>query len=153
MAAVPRTRRGLRWALTQSASYDVVQAVVVTIVTSVSAWLQFDQRHLVQGWTLIGCATVVFIVAVVRCVVLLSHAQQKESPHDLEGCLHTLHAVLQRENEPTATLRLAIHVPVPGKPELEQVTEYIGVPPKAGRRGRLFPANAGIIGKAYRQNE
>jgi hypothetical protein len=35
---------------------------------------------------------------------------------------------------------------------LEQVTEYVGVTPKSGRIGRRVPANAGITGKAYREN-
>jgi putative methionine-R-sulfoxide reductase with GAF domain len=46
---------------------------------------------------------------------------------------------------------LAIHVPV-GE-TLEQVTEYVGDKPKPGRIGRRFPANAGIIGKAFREKE
>ncbi len=36
---------------------------------------------------------------------------------------------------------------------LEQVTEYIGDKPKRGRIGRQYPANAGIIGKAYRERD
>ena len=36
--------------------------------------------------------------------------------------------------------------------ELEQVTEYVGDPAKTGQVGRRFPANAGIIGKALREN-
>jgi hypothetical protein len=44
-------------------------------------------------------------------------------------------------------------VPVEEAEVLEQVTEYIGDKPKRGRVGRQFPMNAGIIGKAYREND
>src|SRR5262245_59818135 len=69
--------------------------------------------------------------------------------HELEGCLYTLHAVLAPPE--ACRLRLAVHRPVDDK--LEQVTEYIGDRPKLGRIGRRFPANAGIIGKAFREQD
>ena len=69
--------------------------------------------------------------------------------HELEGCLHTLYAVLSPSEG--CRLRIAVHRPV--DESLEQVTEYIGHRPKPGRIGRRFPANSGIIGKAYRERE
>ena len=47
---------------------------------------------------------------------------------------------------------LVLHVGA-GDDELEQITEYIGVPPKRGRVGRRFPSSAGIVGRAYREND
>jgi hypothetical protein len=70
----------------------------------------------------------------------------------LEGCLYALHAVLTPEWG-DGTLRIAFHVAVQRGAQLEQVTEYVGAPPKAGRIGRRFPSNAGIIGAAYKDNE
>jgi hypothetical protein len=101
----------------------------------------------------VGLATIgVWISTAVKQAISLAAAQKNESIHELEGCLHTLHAVLDPDSQdPAVTVRLAIHVPV--SDTLEQVTEYIGVPPKAGRRGRRYSANAGIIGKAFRENE
>lgn len=84
----------------------------------------------------------------IKQAVGLNVARRKDSTHELEGCLHTLRAVLA---PPHSRLRLAIHVPVGDM--LEQVTEYIGDKPKRGRIGRQYPANAGIIGKAYRERD
>ena len=55
----------------------------------------------------------------------LAQARKRESTHELEGCLYTLHAVLVPDS---CKLRLAIHVPV-GE-SLEQVSEYVGDTPK-----------------------
>jgi hypothetical protein len=101
---------------------------------------------------MVGLATVVVLVfSVVKNGMGLAQARKKDSIHELEGCLYTLHAVLDpSSSNPPVTLRLAVHVPVGDM--LEQVTEYIGVSPKHGRIGRRFLPNAGIIGKAYREN-
>jgi hypothetical protein len=88
-------------------------------------------------------------LTLVKHSVGLAAAARKESTHELEGCLHTLHAVLAPPEG--SRLRIAVHVPV-GE-TLEQVTEYVGVDPKHGRLGRQYPANAGIIGRAYRERE
>lgn len=89
------------------------------------------------------------VVTAVKVGLGLAAARKKESPHELEGCLYTLHAVLAPIDP--CRLRLAIHVPVGEM--LEQVTEYIGDQPKPGRIGRQFPANAGIIGRAFREKD
>ena len=70
------------------------------------------------------------------------------------GCLFTLHAAL----DPTAgaepgRLRLAIHVPAGEMLEQVPGQSTFGDRPKPGRVGRQYPANSGIIGKAYRENE
>jgi hypothetical protein len=111
-----------------------------------------SQGRMRLAWA-VGCATVgVLVFTGVKQTIGLAQARKRGSIHELEGCLHTLHAVL----DPTAVeapgrVRLAIHVPAEGS--LEQVTEYVGDRPKAGRIGRRFPANAGIIGKAFREKE
>ena len=93
----------------------------------------------------------VLIFATVKQVLGLAATRRQESIHELEGCLYTLHAVPDPlAFDQSINVRLAIHVPV--KSVLEQVTEYIGAPPREGRRGRQFSVNAGIIGRAYREN-
>jgi GAF domain len=87
--------------------------------------------------------------SVIQHAVGLTAARKKDSMHELEGCLYTLHAVLMPSEQ--CRLRLAVHRPT--RDALEQVTEYVGDKPKPGRIGRLFPANAAIIGKAFRENE
>ena len=71
--------------------------------------------------------------------------------HELEGCLYTLRSTLGPRSG--ATVRLAMHLPLPKEEMFAQLTEYIGDTPKPGRIGRRFPINAGIIGNAYREKD
>jgi len=126
-------------------------AGAVSLIGFSSAANYAGQQRFKSAAMVAGATIAVWIFATVKHVLGLAEARRKESVHELEGCLHTLHAVLEPSScNPPVTLRLAIHVPVGEM--LEQVTEYIGVNPKQGRIGRRFPANAGITGKAYREN-
>ena len=108
--------------------------------------------HSRRSALIVGTATIaVLMFSFIKHGMGLAQARAKDSIHELEGCLYTLHAVLDPSGStPPVTLRLAVHVPVGEM--LEQVTEYIGVNPRHGRTGRRFPANAGITGKAFREN-
>jgi len=148
---IPRPPQGVRWLFTQTAAYDVLIAIFASVIGFSSAWNYWTTNR----WrlaTIVFCGTVgVVAVTVCKHIIGLAAARKKDSTHELEGCLYTLHAVLDPSNlDPPVTLRLAVHVPVAEM--LEQVTDYVGVTPKSGRIGRRFPANAGIIGKAYREN-
>jgi hypothetical protein len=131
--------------------YDVLVTVATSIIGFSSAANYAAQNRYTYA-VLVAIATAgVSLFNIVKGGLVLAAARRKESTHELEGCLHTLHAVLDPFGfDPMLVLRLAVHVPV--KDALEQVTDYIGVPAKAGRRGRQFSANTGIIGKAYREN-
>jgi len=121
---------------------------VVGLTSAANYWLQ---QHPKLAVTVGGATVIVMALAVVKNIVTLKEASKKESMHELEGCLYTLHAVLDPAEVPDpGRLRLAVHVPVDDM--LEQVTEYVGDTPKPGRVGRQFPANAGIIGECYRTN-
>jgi hypothetical protein len=148
---IPRSRSGLRWLFTQPQTYDVIVGVGASVIGVLST-LSYVGQQRYRSALAFGIATAaVLIASFAKHALGLAQARKKESTHELEGCLHTLYAVLDPgSGHPPATLRLAIHVPVDDM--LEQVTEYVGVPPKAGRRGRRYSANAGIIGKAYREN-
>lgn len=148
---IPRPHSGVRWWLEQPPLYDIVVALLAAVIGFSSAANYAAQgRHTIAA--LVGIATVGILAAnAVKQIIGIAGARKKESVHELEGCLYTLHAALDPDSTiPPVTLRLAIHVPVGA--EMEQVTEYIGVPPRPGRRGRRFSANAGIIGKAFREN-
>jgi GAF domain len=146
---IPRPPRGIRWLLTQTATYDVLIAAFTSVIGFSSAWNYWSQGR----WRL---AIIVFLgtvgivaFSVLKHLIGLAAARKKDSTHELEGCLYTLHEVLAPD--PQCRLRLAIHVPV--DETLEQVTEYVGDKPKPGRIGRRFPANAGITGKAFRERD
>ena len=147
--AIPRPKKRLRWLLTQAATFDIATAGFTGVVGATSAVNYWLQQHPVLAVAVASATVVVMGLTIAKAVVTLKEASKKESMHELEGCLHTLHAVLDSTDVP-GHLRLAIHVPVGAM--LEQVTEYIGDNPKPGRVGRQFPANAGIIGECYRKN-
>jgi len=149
---IPRPKKGLRWIFTQAPTYDILTVSFASLVGFASA-ANFAAQNRHRSAVAVGVATaVIWIATAVKQAIALTEARKKGSTHELEGCLHTLHAVLApAAADPPATLRLAIHVPVGSM--LEQVTEYIGVSPEAGRIGRQFSANTGIIGKAYRENQ
>ena len=151
--AIPRTKTGWRWLIAQTATFDIATAGFTAIVGLTSA---INYALAGREWlatTVAGATSIVLCLTIAKNTVALKQTKQKESTHELEGCLYTLHAAL----DPTAAkspgrLRLAIHVPA-SRDSLEQVTEYIGDQPKKGRIGRKFPDNAGIIGECYRKNQ
>ena len=150
--AIPRQKQGLRWLFAQTGTYDLLIAGFACVIGITSAVNYSNQGKQVAALLAGGGTIGVLVFTAVKQIVGLTAARKKESVHELEGCLFTLHAAL----DPTAgaepgRLRLAIHVPAGEM--LEQVTEYIGDRPKPGRVGRQYPANSGIIGKAYRENE
>jgi hypothetical protein len=147
---IPRRKTGLARLFNQTATYDFLIAIFASAVGWASAL-----NYLSQGkpWlalaVAIGTASVLAVTSIKQGVAWAAQ-NKKESTHELDGCLHTLRAALDPGE---CRLRLAIHVPVEQAEVLEQVTEYIGDRPKPGRVGRRFPINAGIIGKAYREND
>lgn len=102
----------------------------------------------------VGLATVgILAITIAKNAVTLREAKQKTSTHELEGCLLTLLTALDPGALSTpGRIRLAVHAPGETRETLEQITQYIGDRPKTGRVGRHFPANAGIIGKAFRES-
>lgn len=149
---IPRPRKGIRWLFSQASTLDILSAVFACIIGINSALNYASQGRTGAAWTVAIATVAVCVLSVVKNGMGLAAARKKDSLHELEGCLYTLHAVLDPASAvPPVTLRLAVHVPVGDL--LEQVTEYIGVTARQGRIGRRFPSNAGIIGKAYRENE
>jgi hypothetical protein len=146
---IPRPPKGVRWILGQTATYDVLIALFASVIglSSAANYISQGNRRLAL---LVGLGTFgVLVFTAIKQGAGLAAARKKDSTHELEGCLYTLHSILAPED--STRLRLAIHVPA-GE-ALEQVTEYVGVNPKQGRIGRQFPANAGIIGRAYREKD
>jgi hypothetical protein len=146
---IPATPTGWRWALAQPSTYGILIAAFAAPIGFSSALNYANQGRALLALTVATGTAGVLAFTVVQHIVGLRAARRKESIHELEGCLHTLHAVLRPP--PQCRLRVALHRPV--SDALEQVTEYVGDKPKAGRVGRRFPNNAGIIGKAYREGD
>jgi hypothetical protein len=147
---IPRSPKGVRWLRTQTFPYAILSSVFAAAVGGSAAWnLASQGRPILAIFVGLGTAGILVSTAVQQSIGLAA-ARRKDSTHELEGCLYTLYAVLLAPGT-DCRLRLAIHVPVGEM--LEQVTESIGDRPKRGRIGRQFPANAGIIGKAFREED
>jgi hypothetical protein len=141
---ISRQRRGVRWIAAQTATYDILIALFASVIGLSSAL-----NYAVTGKRVVAAAVGlgtfgVFVFSFVKQSLGLAAARKRQSSHELEGCLYTLHAVLAPAQ--ATRVRLACNVPVGGE-MLEQVTDYIGDQPKPQKIGRQFPVNAGIIGR------
>ena len=114
--AIPRPPRGLHWIFAQTPTYDVAIVLCASVAGLSSAWNFWSQHRLVPALLALAGTAGVLVVSVIKQAVGLASARKMQSTHELEGCLHTLHAVLAPE---TCRLRLAIHVPLDARAQQE----------------------------------
>jgi hypothetical protein len=101
------------------------------------------------------------LASVLSAISAWRQKRTRASPHDLEGCLHILHAVLcaAAEDPPEARdpgLRVTLHVARrgPNGPYLEQVCDYICADgARSGGKRRRFSVHCGLVGKVFRENK
>jgi hypothetical protein len=149
---IPRSPTGVRWLFRQTATYDFLICIFASAAGFATALNYLSQQRPYLAILVGGATFLVLAFTAAKHAITFASESRKQSTHELEGCLHTLHAVLTPQYD-DCRLRLAVHVPVVDEEVLEQVTEYVGDKPKPGRIGRQYPINAGIIGKAYREND
>lgn len=77
----------------------------------------------------------------------------QDSPHELEGCLYTLHDILITAGQTDPGLRITVHVPRGDGKHLVQALGYVGSQRKQTTVGRLTPVSCGITGRAYRMKK
>jgi hypothetical protein len=102
-------------------------------------------------------SNVVLVAGVAKAWFTYQENWKRSQTHDLEGCLHTLHALL-RASDPQADeadphIRVTIHIPLTfkGSVWLEQLCPYVGDGVgRTKRPGRRLSVHYGIIGDAYR---
>src|ERR1700730_16853110 len=108
------------------------------------------------AWPII-CIAFLCLFALARIGTHWWETESKQTPHDLEGCLHALHAILsipsEEKDKIEPRLRITIHVPTEDGQELEQVLEYVGDQRKKGTAGQKFSVRSGIIGRVFREKE
>lgn len=154
---IPRHRSSIQRFLTNEHFYNLV-IVVVTLASSFLAWWQASDKPIKSvNWILVVFLVAVFLVSVAKEAVLWWCQQEQESPHALEGSLHTLHALLlatQGSNDLDPNLRITVHCPIDKGQMLQQIVEYVGYRrDNAPQIGRKFRAQSGIIGKAFREGD
>jgi hypothetical protein len=85
-----------------------------------------------------------------QAIEALRRNAEKESIHELKGCLETLDAIIRKES---SRLWLTLHVPIDGGQRLEQILDYVGDTDGSRKAGRRFVAQSGIVGRALREKE
>ena len=106
-----------------------------------------------RGWLLAMAAAAVSALGVIKAVVTFRDQRQVRRRHELEGCLHTLYAVVLGdagpEDQDRVNLRVTLYKLTKGGQRFQQVVDYIGVPaPRKTQVGRTFPAQSGVIGRS-----
>jgi hypothetical protein len=141
----------------------VLLAEIVLVLGA--GWLAVSAIYARGGWPALMSVSNVPTVAVIaagaaKAWFTFEEKWRKSQTHDLEGCLHTLHAILLAsvaKGEPDPQLRITIHIPVKvkGVEYLEQLCDYIGNQAFQAKRkhGRRLSIHTGIIGAAYRTGE
>jgi hypothetical protein len=118
----------------------------------------------------IGLAVItagVFVLGLAKTFLSWREQGRKETLHDLAGCLHTLLAVLtfaaeaayaqeHADDDDAAPftdprLRITVLIPIDDGQDLEQVLNYVGDGRGGSTVGRVFPAQSGIAGRAFRE--
>ena len=93
---------------------------------------------------------VVFASIVIKELLKWQEKSQQQSPNQLEGCLHTLHSIMEssweKENDPY--LRVTLHIPIENGEKLQQLIDYIGDDRAGKTGGRTFRASCGITREA-----
>lgn len=134
-------------------SYEVIVAfflVLGGVANSIRGFSPESGNLVGTFWAI--SAIGVFFVSLAKSWVLWTLVEDRESTHELSGCLHVLHSLLTSgPDRPPCRLRMTIYVPVDGGSSLQQILDYVGAKYPGRKVGRKFPVGAGIIGMAYRE--
>jgi hypothetical protein len=152
--SIPRVRHWIWRLLSASQFYDALIATFAAtggIVASQKLIVVDGWR--VAGWLVAISAFGVCALSILRAVVTYRQQAKRESLHELEGCLMTIHAILAEDDSPDcqkeAGLRLTVHVAISDH-QLQQVLDYVGDERGGRSAGRVFPMQSGIAGHVYR---
>jgi hypothetical protein len=148
--SIPRKRSFVKRLLTEETPYEVLIALAALGAGIYEIALDEKKGTSERIWLSVG-AIIVFVFTVLKNMVIWKKSSKKESTHELEGCLHTLHATLAARDN--VELRITIHVPVKNGQELEQVMDYVGGKNEKPTAGRRFPSQSGIAGAAFRMKK
>ncbi len=153
--AIPSPGRRFKWLTAETFVYDVAIALVA-FGSSAAGAVKWFAESLLLGWAMVLCAVLTLLAVMAKAIVQRRQQRAKESPSDLEGCLHVLRSVLLMDvslTRPDPQLRITIHLPTPDGSHLEQAVEYVGNNRGGSTKGRKFKSGAGIIGRCYRERK
>ena len=153
MTGIPSGDRFLARLFGKAAFYDLVLAPLAIVGVLVSGYDHYTAGQRGRGAMLFVAAVAVSALGVVKATVTFRDQRQDRRRHELEGCLHTLYAVVMgnvgRDERNRAGLRVTVYKLTADGQRFQQVVDYVGVPrPRKSQVGRTFPAQSGVIGRS-----
>jgi hypothetical protein len=154
--SIPRVKHRIWRLLSASQFYDALIAMLAA-----TGGVAASQKLIVDGWRVAGwlvaiSAFGVCALSILRAIVTYRQQAKKDSLHELEGCLMTIHAILAEDagsdRQKQTGLRLTVHVATADR-QLQQVIDYVGDQRGGCTAGRVFPIHSGITGYVYRTRE
>ena len=147
---IPTTERWFTPLIRESYSYDIA---IATLTASLSIYKAVEPDATKgREWAVIGLSAATAILSVAKTVAAYKKRKRDRTTHELEGCLHTLHAMLIQDQPKEIRLRVTIYAPK-DEGNLEQVVNYVGEDSERITSGRSFSNKCGAIGVAYRTKE
>lgn len=159
MPTIPAPKTRIDRVLTALPLYDILIALFVLIGGIVAGLLLLQgpgHLRIVGGGVSIVAAIAIAVFNIIKASLQWRQKNVKESPHELEGCLYTLHDILNLSvpvAQPDPGLRITVHVLSGDGRYLVQALGYVGSQRKKATAGRQTPISCGITGKAYRLKE
>jgi hypothetical protein len=137
--------------------YDALIALAALGAGAAGVFRLVADGYVGLAWLVGGCALAVCALSVVRAILSYRTQAARESLHELQGCLMTLHSLLVDTEQPDEVsrhgLRLTVHVLQSDGSHLQQVLDYVGDPRGGRTAGRRFSVHCGIAGHVYRTRE
>lgn len=154
--SIPRVRHWAWRILTAGQFYDGLIAIFAATAGVVASQKLVVDGWRVAGWLVATSAFGVCTLSILRAIVTYRQQTKRESLHELEGCLMTIHAILVQDvsldRQQETGLRLTVHVAI-AEHQLQQVLHYVGDERGGYTAGRVFPMESGIAGYVYRTRE
>lgn len=152
MIQISRPQSWWQQIFSNPALYEALAALFAAGIGVLSA-LRFFQSQPPERF--LGGLAVVLVIGVLlatwqKLALQVKSKSQAQNPHELTGCLHTLHEILRSslEEETDPCLRLTVHLVIENGNQIEQVLDYVG--DDRGGGGRRFRAACGITGNAIK---
>jgi hypothetical protein len=155
MSGIPSGTYGPRSLVSSIGFIDSCVGLLTAVIGGLATVSMFDEHHPVMGVVAVLATVAAIVLLFVRIVRQYRDEVQRDNPHALEGCIHTVWTLLKQSADarsPGARIRGTIHVPVGVGIEqvLLQVVDYVGDERKRkSSAGRKFPVHCGVIGQAF----
>ncbi|HTH46772.1 MAG TPA: hypothetical protein VMB21_04625 [Candidatus Limnocylindria bacterium] len=104
------------------------------------------------NWFGFYLALSVAILSLAKAIVAFLKRQKEREIHSLEGCLHTLQALLILGQPKEVELRVTIYVPESAD-KLAKLVDYVGELEERSKSNSAISAKCGVTGMAYRTKD